>query len=155
MRKLLLFLLTVAASTNIYAETLRALVVHLQNGHRDVYLLSDKPEVRFPGGAVSVTSNSLSADYSFAEFKDFCFEMVDSEGIASVLADGDISIDYLSKERIKVTGVNRLVLFDLNGVVQQAANITSDQGTIVDLSDLPAGTYVLNINNQKTIKILR
>lgn len=155
MRKLLLFLLTVAASTNIYAETLSALVVHLQNGQRDVYLLNDKPEVRFPGGTVSVSSNSLNADYSFAEFEAFSFEMVDSEGISSVLADGDISIDYLSKERIKVTGANRLVLFDLTGVVQQAAIITSDQGTIVDLSNLPAGTYVLNINNQKTIKILR
>lgn len=114
------------------AEGLQRMVLTLTDNTTQSFMLNDQPVVAFGETDLTVKSGETTYTVERALVKTFTFEEGTLEGIHQV---GDIIGS--------ANTVNRL--YDLNGRLLQENNINT--------SSLPAGTYILQMAGQKTVKI--
>lgn len=118
------------------------------------FLLTDKPVITFEGEQLLIKSDAAEASYARADVAEFYFEAAGT-GIGQATANS-LNVSYLNNETLCVEGSNEaLKLYDLQGRMLRAhLNQAGNQQTL-SLKGLPAGSYLVKISKQQTIKIFK
>lgn len=146
-------LLTVEALTPVVRS--HTLVMHLWNGHRERFVLSEQPLFVSSDDKLIVKTKSMSAVYLRSDIREFTFEdtAVDID-IAS--AANEITFRQMPNGDIFISGLDdgaAVRVHDLNGYTVYTSTAVAGQKLIIPLETRKSGVYLININNKRTIKI--
>lgn len=144
MKKLLLSVICVVASSFAWAEG-DALNLTMKDGTIHSFLLSEEPTVTMADDYLVITlSDNSTASYDLYQVSKYTFGS--STGISKVLSSKDIS---LSGDNIIFQGITsgKVDVSSLSGAKVNASVSESGGNTVVSLSSLPAGVYVVKVNN--------
>ena len=140
---------------NIRAVEQKALVVELQDGSKSLFVLSEKPEMTFANHVLKILMSGKSTDYEIYRVKQFYFD--DSTNRISPLMANEFHIVSQSSEKITVEGIgenDQVGLYSVNGMeLKNRVSVGKNQADI-SLARLPKGTYIINVSNKKSFKIV-
>ena len=127
------------------SEKLYDFVVWLSSGEQVNYSVSENPKVSHDGTNLVVTTSSTSVTYDVANVSKFTIgENTGVEDIAQnstgIVKKGDTL--YLSGFEVNAS----VVISDISGKCVYTANTDEDGCLSIDLSDYPAGIYVVSAN---------
>lgn len=149
----LLALLCLFPAISVMAE--HVLVIELQNGTTQSFVLSKKPVVTFNGTKLYVNSQDASFDEDRSNIKDFHFVLYDAIGD---LEENEIRFVRLGTN-VQIQGLTEsdkpICVLDMAGRITSAAiNVNGTQAEIV-LERLPKGVYIIKLGNKQSIKVTR
>lgn len=123
-----------------------ALLITFKDGRTAAYVLSQKPTLTFGDATLNIATEDASTEYQRADISKFGF--VDADEVSGIgqLTQGSTQFEYRNGV-IRATG-GSVQVYSLNG------QLLTSGGSTVQVSTLPAGVYVVKMNNQ-TIKIKR
>lgn len=133
----------------------RTLVMHLNNGNREKFVLSEQPLFVLSNEKLIVKTSGMGAVYLRSDIKEFTFEE-NTDGILKAPAINEIIIRQLSNDDISIYGleVGAIVrVYDLNGASAYSSSPSTNEELIIPLGTRKSGIYIININNKRTIKI--
>ena len=131
------------------------LVVTLRNGKREKFKLAERPVVWFSGHSLLVRTSTMSTTYERNDVEDFTFELLQDTGIQDVMNGKDILLRQLT-DGVIVSGISKeafVAVYDIGGKLLNKLNANGEGDLKVKLPY--KGIYILNINNERTIKIYK
>lgn len=160
MKKVLLFSLLLAAVSTGAAEAAPGLTILFKSQEKASFTFASKPVIAVTSEGITVTSTASNAvSYTFAEVQRFYFED-DETDIKSInedpsaqhpvfsYANGTVSVSGLAAgEYVRVSSIAGGLLSEVKANLGGSAS--------VDLSDVPAGVYVISIGNGVSFKLLK
>lgn len=154
MRKIILPLL-LGVAVPLLAGASTRLIVHTKDGSEVAYILAQQPRVTFSDNCLVVACDDAEVSYPLADMWKFTFNQTDeTEGIAAVVTDEPPLT--INDGVIVVSGLNEgsiARISTLGGTIVHSEKLSSDSWTF-RLSSLPAGIYLISINNT-TFKIAK
>ena len=141
---------------SIQAAEEKALIVEQQNGSTTVFLLSEKPEMTFADHVLQIGVNGKTTSFEIEKVQQFYFKNI-SSGVSPLAANG-LRIYSPSDDKIVIEGIDEkdaVSLYTIEGVAYANCVSTQNRTAEVSLASLPKGTYLINISNKKTFKIVR
>ncbi len=156
MKKLLLFIICSCISSLIWAKDY-LLVVEFTDGTDMSFALSKQPVLSFADKRVSVSMEGRNSLIEISDIENFHFEEKSSD-ILSPHADDDYTIIWQGEDLVVISNVKiglSVHLYSVDGTIYP--NHVNDNGNHIKilLSTLPKGIYLININNNKNLKISR
>lgn len=149
MKKIALSLLIALSCISAKAADGKSLFVSFNDGSKIEFALSTLPEVTFGNDKMTVKSTATTASYELWKVSTFTYGT--TTGIKQV---GNNKFAF-EGDRIIVDGTNNKVsAFALDGKAIKLSPITAGDKTIINLSELTHGVYIIKINN-KSIKVAR
>ena len=150
MKKIALSLWVALCCMTAHAADGKSLFVSFNDGSRIEFALSTLPEVIFGNDKMTVTSTATTASYELWKVSTFTYGT--TTGIKQVENNNKFAFEG---DRIIVDGTNNKVsAFALDGKAIKLSPITAGDKTIINLSELTHGVYIIKINN-KSIKVAR
>lgn len=150
MKKIALSLWVALCCMTAHAADGKSLFVSFNDGSRIEFALSTLPEVTFGNDKMTVTSTATTASYELWKVSTFTYGT--TTGIKQVETNNKFAFEG---DRIIVDGTNNKVsAFALDGKNIKLSPITVGDKTIINLSELTHGVYIIKINN-KSIKVAR
>lgn len=144
--KTLLALLLCAISASAQDKSL---VITFSDNTKTEYALSSLPEISMANDKLSVTTASATAEFDLYKVKTFTF--ASSTGISATERDQFA----ISGDAIVLPGENALTrIFSIDGKSVNVEPIISQGKTIVSLSTLGRGVYIISYNG-KSIKVTK
>lgn len=131
------------------------LVVDFTDSTHVEFVLSQKPEIRFPNGTFVVEQGTEVATYQQSSVAGYHFSRV-SLAIEKP-AKNTVSVQFTDNENVIVRGIDNGVvsLFDTAGRnISRSKGNASGQAT-VSLAGAPAGIYVVKLPNGQQFKFLK
>lgn len=160
MKKLLLSLmLSLAAIVTMEAQNeYSTLVVETKGGKTLEVSLKQKPSVSVSDKEFIITWGDKVTGYVHDEVSKFYFKPYDPACIDEPVAENVIRVLYLDPSKVVVSGVDnakQVNLYTLDG--RKVAARAEQEGTnlTVSLDGLAPGTYILNIGNVQSFKLLK
>lgn len=150
-------LLAVGASLSAMAAEQNLLVLIFHDGHKQSYVLADRPKVTFEGSTLHVDASAVSDTYTVAEVNKFVFDKGDATAIAPVSA-GETRLTLTDGVHATLEGLTpgtAVRVYDLSGHTFQSAAADADGKAHVSLSGLQGGVYVISTADGKSYKILK
>ena len=152
MIKKFIYLLLIAASPlNMMADD-DGFVIRMNNGAADAFKFSETKKITFSGDGLNVIdlNSNVMSTYLFDDIEKIVFES-NFTGIDGVVSEGENVQFCLSDDgqKIMLGGVSNgcsMRLYNVTGTM--VMNMSRFDGTEIDVSNLPAGIYVLSVNNQ-------
>ena len=141
---ILLVLMTVIEITAKQGEQL---IILSKDGTKIAYALTDKPKITFTDSNLVVSVNGLTANYSLVNLLGVTYSESDATNISSV--KDDFPFFYMNGDKLMFNKVKRemvLFLYKIDGSLVLKKRISKDSDTIVSLSPIESGIYVLQIN---------
>lgn len=149
MKKIALSLLIALSCISAKAADGKSLFVSFNDGSRIEFALSTLPEVTFGNDKMTVTSTATTASYELWKVSTFTY------GTTTGIKQVENNKFAFEGDRIIVDGTNNKVsAFALDGKAIKLSPITAGDKTIINLSELTHGIYIIKINN-KSIKVAR
>lgn len=153
-------MLILAAKMGAWAQSeYSTLVIETKSGDTFEMWLRWKPEVHFNATGMTFTCGEELTGYLYDEVSKFYFNLYDPvTAIAAPKADGIVRIICLDQSKVVISGIDELDavrLYDLNGRSIVADTMADGNALTVSLDELAAGTYILNIGNKQSFKILK
>lgn len=148
---LLLIGILTAADTSGYT----VLVVQLKDGKYDVYQLDTKPVMTYEGSQMVLKTDLMEAQYERSAVRNINFG---DEATGVVSAKKETFKFAFSGNEVRIEGLapNGVVrVSDMGGRLVATARPTADGTVRVPLGGFGNGTYVINIDRQKTIKVIK
>lgn len=151
----LLFCLT---ATTLRAATADAepkvLVLKFADATTADFLFADTPVITFGDGKVVVSSTNGQAEYDEAQVVEYYFAETPT-GITENTV-GQLSLRYTDNTHVTVSGTRatQAQLYDLSGRLVKSQPV-SGGSVSVDLSGCAQGTYILNLVNDHSFKIIK
>ena len=133
----------------------RTLVMHLNNGNREKFVLSEQPLFVLSNEKLIVKISGMGAVYLRSDIKEFTFEE-NTDDILKAPAINEIIIRQLSNGDVSIYGleIGAIVrVYDLNGASVYSSSPSTNEELIIPLGTRKSGIYIININNKRTIKI--
>lgn len=150
MKKIALSLWVALCCMTAHAADGKSLFVSFNDGSRIEFALSTLPEVTFGNDKMTVTSTATTASYELWKVSTFTYGT--TTGIKQVENNNKFAFEG---DRIIVDGTNNKVsAFALDGKAIKLSPITASDKTIINLSELTNGVYIIKINN-KSLKVAR
>ena len=150
MKKIVLSLLIALSCISAKAADGKSLFVSFNDGSRIEFALSTLPEVTFGNDKMTVKSTATTASYELWKVSTFTYGT--TTGIKQVETNNKFAFEG---DRIIVDGTNNKVsAFALDGKAIKLSPITVGDKTIINLSELTNGVYIIKINN-KSLKVAR
>lgn len=130
------------------------LVLEFVNGDLVEYELAEKPVVKFSGDNLEVVSAAASAEYASADVKKFYFTLISTS--IETATGSVLRFQYTDNENVTVSGTTAktVLLYDASGRLVGRQSV-SDGMAKVSLSALSPGVYILKLDNEQNIKIIR
>ena len=150
----LLVLLTVFC-VGTRAAQVETLVVKLKNGSETAFFLKDKPQVKFEGTNLKVTSSAGDATFALADVLQFTYDKRDTSGINETVTEPTGVIfkdDVLVVSQLKVNAV--VSVYGLDGILVRQWKAPHAGIFRLSLSELPSGLYLVKVDNI-TYKIMK
>ena len=145
MKRLLLLMLLAGSYITMQADQVQTLIVQLKNGSQTAFFLKDKPQVKFEGTNLKVTSTVGDTSFALSDVLRFTYAKKDPTGvnfqgdvlvISQLKANGDVSVYALDGKLLRQLKASHAGTYRLN------------------LSELPAGLYLVKADNV-TYKIVK
>lgn len=152
----LLFFSMTLSIAEMWAAESKSLIVELQNGSQTTFVLSEKPEMTFANHVLTIVMNNKSSDFEISDVKQFYFGEISSD--IQQLKVNELKIVYQSDDKVVIEGASesdRIVIYSIKGVMQKAAVSFDGEKAEVSLSSLPKGTYIVNVQNKQSFKIIK
>ena len=160
-KKTILLVALCLGASSIQAEDIDYVMkISLSDGTVDKYLVDDRPRVILGDKFVRVVAEDISVEYEVQSVVSYTFEDI-LTGIEDVKDDGDeagITFKYLDGETVSISGLNeddKIAVYSLSGSKIVADIERSEDAADISLRNLDAGTYIITINNSKSIKVFR
>ncbi|MBR4130206.1 MAG: hypothetical protein IKU02_04680 [Bacteroidaceae bacterium] len=131
MKKLILSLLTLFATTAIWAET--ALFVHLESGEVVEISFAEKPVVTYNESRLVISVENASVSFPLENMQKFTFGEVD-EDVTRIVAPTNAT-------------PQPTYIFGIDGKLMCTYKPGENGSTSASLEGLPAGTYVIKNGN--------
>ena len=131
------------------------LIMHLNNGTRERYILSEEPLFVVSGEKLVVKTANMGAVYLRSDIKEFTFEDT-ADGIQTVSDSNEMVIRQLPNGDVAVSGLDTgaiVRVYDLNGRMVFTAGTHAGEELVIPLENRVSGVYIINIDNKRTIKI--
>lgn len=149
MKKIALSLLVALSCISAKAADGKSLFVSFNDGSKIEFALSTLPEVTFGNDKMTVKSTATTASYELWKVSTFTY------GTTTGIKQVENNKFAFEGDRIIVDGTNNKVsAFALDGKAIKLSPITAGDKTIINLSELTHGIYIIKINN-KSIKVAR
>lgn len=149
MKKIALSLLIALSCISAKAADGKSLFVSFNDGSKIEFALSTLPEVTFGDDKMTVKSTATTASYELWKVSTFTY------GTTTGIKQVENNKFAFEGDRIIVDGTNNKVsAFALDGKAIKLSPITAGDKTIINLSELTHGIYIIKINN-KSIKVAR
>lgn len=149
MKKIALSLLVALSCISAKAADGKSLFVSFNDGNKIEFALSTLPEVTFGNDKMTVKSTATTASYELWKVSTFTY------GTTTGIKQVENNKFAFEGDRIIVDGTNNKVsAFALDGKAIKLSPITAGDKTIINLSELTHGIYIIKINN-KSIKVAR
>lgn len=149
MKKIALSLLIALSCISAKAADGKSLFVSFNDGNKIEFALSTLPEVTFGNDKMTVKSTATTASYELWKVSTFTY------GTTTGIKQVENNKFAFEGDRIIVDGTNNKVsAFALDGKAIKLSPITAGDKTIINLSELTHGIYIIKINN-KSIKVAR
>ena len=149
MKKIALSLLIALSCISAKAADGKSLFVSFNDGSKIEFALSTLPEVTFGNDKMTVKSTATTASYELWKVSTFTY------GTTTGIKQVENNKFAFKGDRIIVDGTNNKVsAFALDGKAIKLSPITAGDKTIINLSELTHGIYIIKINN-KSIKVAR
>lgn len=149
MKKIALSLLIALSCISAKAADGKSLFVSFNDGSKIEFALSTLPEVTFGNDKMTVKSTATTASYELWKVSTFTY------GTTTGIKQVENNKFAFEGDRIIVDGTNNKVsAFALDGKNIKLSPITAGDKTIINLSELTHGIYIIKINN-KSIKVAR
>ncbi len=149
MKKIALSLLIALSCISAKAADGKSLFVSFNDGSKIEFALSTLPEVTFGNDKMTVKSTATTASYELWKVSTFTY------GTTTGIKQVENNKFAFEGDRIIVDGTNNKVsAFALDGKAIKLSPITAGDKTIINLSELTHGVYIIKINN-KSIKVAR
>lgn len=149
MKKIALSLLIALSCISAKAADGKSLFVSFNDGSKIEFALSTLPEVTFGDDKMTVKSTATTASYELWKVSTFTY------GTTTGIKQVENNKFAFEGDRIIVDGTNNKVsAFALDGKAIKLSPITAGDKTIINLSELTHGVYIIKINN-KSIKVAR
>lgn len=131
MKKLILSLLTLFATTAIWAET--ALFVHLESGEVVEISFAEKPVVTYNESRLVITVENASVSFPLENMQKFTFGEVD-EDVTRIVTPANAT-------------PQPTYIYGIDGKLMRTYKPGENGSTSASLEGLPAGTYVIKNGN--------
>lgn len=149
MKKIALSLLIALSCISAKAADGKSLFVSFNDGSKIEFALSTLPEVTFGNDKMTVKSTATTASYELWKVSTFTY------GTTTGIKQVENNKFAFEGDRIIVDGTNNKVsAFAPDGKAIKLSPITAGDKTIINLSELTHGIYIIKINN-KSIKVAR
>ena len=149
MKKIALSLLIALSCISAKAADGKSLFVSFNDGSKIEFALSTLPEVTFGNDKMTVKSTATTASYELWKVSTFTY------GTTTGIKQVENNKFAFEGDRIIVDGTNNKVsAFALDGKNIKLSPITVGDKTIINLSELTHGVYIIKINN-KSLKVAR
>lgn len=125
------------------------LVVWQKDGARVVFNLEDKPKVIFNGDTVAVESRMVSAEYLYASIDKFTYSTADGQTLVeSIMTDNEKPFAFQDGSLTFMPSGKELTVrvFSMNGMVVKEMRTDRFEPSVLPLSSLKAGVYLVNVN---------
>lgn len=161
MRKILLsLLLALTATAMVQAQNeYSTLVVETRSGTTLEVSLREKPQVQVTDKEFVITCGSEVTGYVHDEVRKFYFKPYDPKtGIEAPVAANTIRIAWLDESKVTISGISeagKVRLYTLDGRSVAADASASKEVITVSLDGLAPDTYILNIDNKQSFKLLK
>ena len=157
-RKYILLFAFLLVSIISKAESDRLLIFETTGGAKVTIALSENPELTFSGQTMIVTTNAQTQKIEVGSITKWYFENVPT-GINPIKNYDKPVINKTNNDEIIVEGLSstpKVQVYSIDGK-KQAVKVSLDDGgrSIINLSSLPKGVYVVSINKFNSIKIFK
>ena len=145
--KKLLFLFFVMLSVGNSALQAQTLVLHHSDGTTTDVELYTQPRVEFQNDRVVITSSVLNMDYAKTDVLRFTYKG-GGLGITTPKAEADMSRDG---DRLVFHGIkssDAVAVYKPNGIRVPVRLICQGTDTLLPLSQIPSGVYLLSVNGR-------
>ena len=147
MRKLLLSLLALFCSIIAKAED-KSLIITFSDNTTQTFVLSTLPQITMSNNKMTISAGTTTAEYDLYKIKTFTFSGTTS--IENIEDNSDIKTEG---NRIIIEGTNAHVrIFSIDGKPATIKTINTSNSTVIDISSLNSGVYIIKAND-KTVKI--
>ena len=161
MRKILLSLmLALTATATVQAQNeYSTLIVETKSGTTLEVSLREKPQVQVTDKEFTIVCGDEVTGYVHDEVRKFYFKPYDPKtGIEAPVAANTIRIAWLDESKVTVSGISetdKVRMYTLDGRSVVAETLVSEEVITVSLGGLAPGTYILNIDNKQSFKLLK
>ena len=132
----------------MHAEQVETLIVQLKNGSQTAFFLKDKPQVKFEGTNLKVTSTVSDISFALADVLRFTYDKKDLTGIDEAVTDptgvafqGDMLIISQLKANCSIG------IYALDGKLLRQLTAPHTGTYRLNLSELPTGLYLVKADN--------
>ncbi len=154
---LLMFALAVTVTTQAQSDY-STLVVETKSGSTLELSLQKKPQVSINGTEFVITCGDEATSYIHEAVRKFYFKPYSATNIDTPVAENTIRIIMHNQSKVVVSGISKaekVRLYTLDGRAVPVVSSTNDNVLTVSLDELTPGTYILNIDNKQTFKLLK
>lgn len=130
------------------ADQVETLIVTLKNGAQTAFFLKDKPQVKFEGTDLKVTSDAGNATFALADVLRFTYDKKDPSGINETVIDPtgvSFKDDILVISQLKANAT--VSIYALDGKLLRQLTAQRSGTYRLNLSELPAGLYLVKADN--------
>ena len=156
MKKIVLLLFCFCVSSIIWAKDY-LLVIDFTDGTDISFALAKKPILTFADQRLCITMENQESEFELSDVVKFHFKE-DPSAIRSPRLDDEYTVHWQGDDLIVISNAasNTLVrLYGIDGTMYPSCVNTIGDRIEISLAALPKGIYLLNINNQRTLKINR
>jgi len=153
----LLVLLTVLPASMIAADLVNALQVLTKDNAIHQFLLKDKPQVKFEGTNLVITSEKATASFALSDVIRFTYQPTDPSGINEMRADGEPAVNYSEDGTVTISQLPAnatATVYTMDGRTVQQLKAQHAGTYRLSFSGLPSGVYLVKAGNT-TYKITK
>lgn len=154
-QRLLLLAILATWVVSMHAEQVSTLIVTTKSGSETAFFLKDKPQVKFEGTDLKVSSTAGDATFPLADVLRFTYAMRDASGISETYAP-KTGVQF--KDNVLVISQIRqgsfVGVYSLDGKLLRQLTPHHSGTFRLNLSDLPSGLYLVKAANT-TYKITK
>lgn len=130
-------------------NTVKGLVIETAKGERVEFALTENPKLTYDGNTVTLTTTTVSVDYSATDIIKVVVADVSSTSVDAVeVRDGKIQ---LLNDEVRMSGLSAgetVCLYNVSGTLLSTWQTTNYGELTITLSDLSRGIYIIKANHQ-------
>ena len=152
MKRILIYLSLVLCATGLSAQN--TLTLTLADGTQHVLLLSERPELLWEGGNIIISAGNTELCIPRTDFRGFS---ASDEDAIKIVKNGGSKVAVDANGRLKAEGLKAgslIRVYDSSGQLSQQA-VPSNGRATVRISGKSSGTFIVKIDNQPAIKIVK
>jgi hypothetical protein len=133
------------------------LVIDFTDGTDISFALAKKPVLTFADQRLCISVEDQNSEFELSDVLNFHFKE-DPSAIRSPRVDEDFIISWRGEDLIVISNATpgiRIRLYGIDGTMYPSCVHAVGNHIEISLAALPKGIYLLNINNQRTLKINR